>query len=154
MPLLLALVVTALPLKTPSSPSTSAADHGHWQTVISNYGASRNMTQTSVNVSCPTTVSVNETVTCIAEVTGDFPTGLAAITSQYGPGFITCTDTWCECTLSAGACQISIVGISGGSDRILGVYNGDSSNYNSEQYMNITVIGPAFGQIGNQSSKS
>lgn len=103
------------------------------------YGLAVAMKATSTTVSCTPKSAVagsSATIACKAKVTGYSPTG-AVNWSQSGTGSVSFAST--ACTLSLGACSVTLTGSTGGQVTISATYMGDSSNQVSSQAAALTV---------------
>lgn len=81
--------------------------------------------ESSLVVACdPNPVTAGSGSTCTATVAGSSPTGIVAFTTLGSKGSFTPS----TCSLFGGTCSVSFTDSTVGTDKILAVYSGDSSN--------------------------
>jgi hypothetical protein len=84
----------------------------------------------------PSSVKIGGTSSCQATVTGVSPTGTITW-SQSPSGIVSFAPT--TCTLSGGACSVTVTGTAPGSTSIAGTYSGDNNNQGSQGTFPFTV---------------
>ena len=93
---------------------------------------------TSTTITCTsTTLGLGQTTPCTATVTGSSPTGTITWSQTGGSGSVSFTPS--TCTLSTGACTVSVKGTGVGNPTIQASYSGDGSNAPSTGTITLTV---------------